>query len=191
MTSQIGQDKFVLEMLKDKREGVFVDIGGGHPVRINNTHLLETEYEWSGISVDLGPPSAYYCHGLSLHGYRNLWSQERKTPIICGNALHLDYSDLFKQHSLPATIDYLSVDLHPPSVTYECLLKVPFSEYKFNVITFETDHYAGSATRDPSRKYLQEQGYVLVKSLPPVPSEEYPWGPHEEQDDCYVHKSLS
>ena len=51
--SQIGQDKLVLKYLKNKKNGTFVDIGCGFPKHINNTYLLESEFNWYGISVDL------------------------------------------------------------------------------------------------------------------------------------------
>tara|TARA_Y100000768_G_C23458310_1_gene442527 strand:+ start:252 stop:419 length:168 start_codon:yes stop_codon:yes gene_type:complete len=45
------QDKFVLNMLKYKKNGYFLEIGSNDPININNTYILEKDYEWNGIMV--------------------------------------------------------------------------------------------------------------------------------------------
>jgi hypothetical protein len=172
--SQIGQDRWVIQTLKKKKNGTYVDIGGGHPVIINNTYGLEKEFNWSGISVDIGPPHTHRCESLSLGDYELFWKKERNN-LICGDALKFDYKNLFKEHKLPKIIDYLSLDLSPPMVTWEVLQKIPFLEYTFNVITFETDFYRDTGTQAPSREFLQNLGYNMVLS--------------NSQDDWYIHES--
>ena len=54
--SQIGQDLFVVAMTRGKCEGSFLEIGAGHPTQGNNTYLLETEYGWSGVSIEMVCP---------------------------------------------------------------------------------------------------------------------------------------
>ena len=51
--SQIGQDRLVVHLTKEKRCGTFVDIGCSRPSLINNTFLLENEYQWTGLSIDI------------------------------------------------------------------------------------------------------------------------------------------
>ena len=38
---QAQQDKFVLNVLNEKKNGYFLEIGSNHPININNTYLLE------------------------------------------------------------------------------------------------------------------------------------------------------
>ncbi|MGH3679615.1 MAG: FkbM family methyltransferase [Natronosporangium sp.] len=52
MTSQCGQDRFVLELLGGMRGGFFLDSGASDGVTVSNTHLLETGYGWTGICVE-------------------------------------------------------------------------------------------------------------------------------------------
>ncbi len=59
--SQHGQDKWVLEVLKGKRNGFFLDSGAGDPTHASNTHALETVYDWNGICVE---PNPYYYEQL-------------------------------------------------------------------------------------------------------------------------------
>lgn len=180
--SQVGQDKWVLKNLNYKQNGVFIDIGSGHPVYINNTFLLEREFGWTGLSFDNGPvgggvPVPKEMEPIKTEEqYINIWKSARATPLICQDALQVDYEEVFKENGLPMIIDYLSMDLEPPLVTYECLLKIPFEEYRFNVITFETDFYRQTQTREPSRELLNRHGYILKKE--------------SRQEDWWVHKSF-
>jgi hypothetical protein len=169
--SQIGQDRLVLKYLKNKKNGTFVDIGCGFPKHINNTYLLETEFDWNGVSVDLIMYSEQ--DGLT-------WNECRKTKLVLNDALTINYSNLFKEINLPINIDYLSMDLEPPDLSLECLYKIPFDEYQFNIITFEVDNNReGDENRiNKSREFLTSKGYTLIGSL------------CSGQDDVYLHNSL-
>ena len=50
--SQACQDIFVLNSLKHKKNGFFLEIGAGHPFFTNNTYILEKNYNWKGIMVE-------------------------------------------------------------------------------------------------------------------------------------------
>jgi hypothetical protein len=169
--SQIGQDRIVLKYLKNKQNGSFVDIGCGFPKYINNTYILESEFNWNGVSVDLHRYSE--TDGLE-------WDNCRSTKLVLHDALTLNYSDIFKENNLPINIDYLSLDLEPPDLSLECLFKIPFDEYYFNIITFEVDkNREGDEKRiNESRTLLTSKGYTLIGSLC--------YG----QDDVYLHNSL-
>lgn len=148
--SQERQDLFVIEQTKGKTNGVFLDIGCAHPIEINNTYLLETEYNWSGVCIDLD----------SKHN--ELW-KNRKAKFLNQDALTIDYNALLASIAIDGIIDYLSLDLEPPSITHECLFKIPFDKYKISVITYEHDRYrAGDIYRVSSREYLTSKGYRLV-----------------------------
>lgn len=169
--SQIGQDRLVLKYLNNKKNGTFIDVGCGYPKYINNTYLLETEFNWDGISID-------------LHMYTEedglIWNDCRKTKLILNDALTLNYSSIFKENNLPINIDYLSMDLEPPDLSLQCLFKIPFDEYTFNIITFEVDkNREGDIKRiTESRDFLTSKGYTLIGSI------------CSGQDDIYLHNSL-
>ncbi|MCT4351746.1 FkbM family methyltransferase [Streptomyces sp. Je 1-79] len=55
MSSQYGQDLFVLQALNGQRGGFFLDSGASDGVDASNTRLLETSYGWSGICVEPNP----------------------------------------------------------------------------------------------------------------------------------------
>ena len=47
--SQVFQDLFVLYFLNCKKNGNFIEIGGGNGVDISNSYLLEKKHKWNGI----------------------------------------------------------------------------------------------------------------------------------------------
>ena len=49
---QAGQDKFVINILKEKCNGFFLEIGSNDPIEINNSYILEKKYNWKGIMIE-------------------------------------------------------------------------------------------------------------------------------------------
>ena len=129
--SQSMQDMFVLSVLDGKRNGVYVEIGADKPRVINNSYLLESQYDWSGVSFEIESDKVDYFNTI------------RKNKCICADATKFDYKSLFDERKYPKQIDYLQLDCDPPQITLECLKKLPLEDYRFSVITFETDLYAG------------------------------------------------
>lgn len=129
--SQSMQDMFVLSILDGKKSGVYVEIGADKPRVINNSYLLESQYDWVGVSFEIEKDKVDYFNSI------------RKNKCICADATKFDYKNLFDERKYPKQIDYLQLDCDPPQITLECLKKLPLEDYRFSVITFETDLYAG------------------------------------------------
>lgn len=154
--SQIGQDLFVINILKEKKNGLFFDIGGGEPIKINNTYLLEKYYNWSGISIDNNAE------------YKVQWdnSDRNSSNYLVDDALTVNYdkllTDLLEKNKTDR-IDYLSIDLEPPEITLQTLLKFPLEKCRFSVITFEHDYYRNNLhILETSRKLFEKHNYKLV-----------------------------
>lgn len=47
-----GIDSLVLNIFNNQKKGIYLDIGCGHPIKNNNTYLLNKK-GWSGINIDL------------------------------------------------------------------------------------------------------------------------------------------
>jgi hypothetical protein len=150
--SQVYQDMFVLSMLNGKENGYYLEVGSDDPFKGSNTCLLEKTFNWKGISIEIKEPEV-----VKFKKYRN-------NPVICRDALSINYSVFLKGINAPSVIDYLQLDCEPPETTYNILLSIPFEEYKFAVITFEHDYYADSYRmyRELSRMFLRSHGYELV-----------------------------
>ena len=148
--SQIYQDMFVLSMHNGKYNGIYLEIGSGDPIYGNNTYLLETNFDWNGISIDI---NKNFC---------NDFKSKRKNECVNINALEYDYNNILNTYG--NIIDYLQLDCDPPNITYSILLKIPFDKIKFGVITYEHDYYNDKTKsyRKKSRDYLNSKGYKLI-----------------------------
>ena len=149
--SQIYQDLFVLAVLDGKKCGTYLEIGAGDPLIGNNTFLLESRYNWTGLSIDLDPK---WSTAFAVGGRKN---------FLLADALSLDFNELLEAKKFGRRIDYLSLDIDPSEQTIQCLEHLPLTEYRFSIITFEHDAYRGSPdARDRSRRLLTNNGYRLV-----------------------------
>lgn len=148
--SQVYQDMFVLTLLNGKKNGTYLELGSNDPFYNNNTALLETVFNWKGISIDIDLETV------------NNFKNSRNNPVICENALSINYENLLNEHKFPQIIDYLSLDCDPPNVSYAALQLILNSNYKFKIITFEHDFYYDKEIKQLSRDLLKSKGYELV-----------------------------
>lgn len=151
--SQSWQDIFILTVLNGKQNGTYIEIGAQHSSIKNNTYLLEKMYGWTGFSIEINP----------IH--KEDWETNRSNPLILADATTLDYSKLIEEHKLPNTIDYLQLDVEPADVTFSVLERIPLNDYRFNVITYEHDLYAGgngAKLQKESRNIFKNAGYKMV-----------------------------
>ena len=149
--SQSMQDMFVLMALDGKRNGVYVELGADLPRIINNTYLLESEFDWSGVSFEYDPEKVTFFNTI------------RRNKCICDDATTFDYKFLFEERNYPKQIDYLQLDLDPAEGTLAALKHLPLDDYRFTAITYETDVYtAGADVQDEEIEYLKSYGYELV-----------------------------
>ena len=149
--SQSMQDMFVLSMLDGKRNGVYVEIGADQPRVISNTYLLEKDFDWSGISFELDADKVAFFNTI------------RKNKCLCEDATLYDYKSLFQKSNYPKQIDYLQLDIDPAEGTLNALKVLPLDDYRFSVITYETDVYSsGADIQDEQIQILESHGYQLV-----------------------------
>lgn len=145
--SQAGQDRFVQALCGSSEGGCYLEIGSGDPALNNNSLFFEKVAHWKGVSVDINA------------SHQKKWSQERKNPLVIGDATKLDYAQILKE--FPQVIDYLSLDIDD---AYDVVLeKIPFDRYQFKVITIEHDAYRfGDKYRLKEREFLKKHGYHLL-----------------------------
>jgi len=156
--SQAGQDLFVLSALNGKRNGFYLEIGAQQPFYQNNTALLETKFDWEGVSIEI------------LSNLCQMFSEQRKNKIICADATNIDYDELLSSFNKGNIVDYLQLDCEPSEVTFNILKLIPFDKYKFRLITYEHDHFVdlSNTYRSKSREYLESKGYkMLVSNVSP------------------------
>lgn len=171
--SEAYQDFFVLTMLNGKKGGTYLEIGSADPFYGNNTALLELDYNWNGISLDINEE------------FVNSFTQSRSNKVLLQDALEVDYHQLLSGLSETNKIDYLQIDCDPPEVTFNILKRIPFDQYKFAVITFEHDFYCdqSESIKYKSREYLISKGYELVISN--ISANDW-----RDYEDWWVHPDL-
>jgi hypothetical protein len=148
--SQAAQDVFALTVNEFKTDGFFVDLGSNEPKTWNNSHLLESQYNWRGILVDYDEYLVNKC------------ARERSSVCLRADLMSKSVTDILDEQNAPEIIDYLSLDLDF-GATLAALQSIDFNKYKFRCVTFEHDAYLkGEEIREPSRKIFEEAGYTLL-----------------------------
>jgi FkbM family methyltransferase len=184
--SQLKQDLFVLSELQFKKNGFFVEFGATNGIDLSNTHLLEKEFNWTGI---LGEPAKSWHKSLgknrtSLIEHKCIWESsnielefnETIDPVYStiSNFNSSDFHasnrkkgskykvktiallDLLRKYNAPKVIDYLSIDTEGSE--YRILKAFDFNQYQFRVITCEHNYHKN---RGKIFHLLSSKGYSL------------------------------
>jgi len=146
--SQAGQESFVLNSLKEKRGGFYLEIGGYHSKNDSNTYILEKEYGWKGVSLEIDKDRS------------DEYNLNRSNLCLNVDATDFNYLEYFKDNDFPNTIDYLQVDIEPAYQSLKALESLPLDKYRFSVITFEHDIYT-----DPDNILVKEKAKELLTGL--------------------------
>lgn len=159
---------FPLKVLNNKKNGVYVELGSSHPINGNNTYTLETQYGWTGLSIDI--------EEKMCDEFNNI----RKNKSVCADALTFNYLKHFEENNFPKQIDYLQVDVDEgytlsgrargnPASSLLALISLPLNQYRFSIIMFEHDElidYKFNSIKNAQREILYSLGYSLVQQYP-------------------------
>lgn len=159
---------FALDILDNKQNGIYVELGAFHSKDGSTTYTMEKDYNWKGVSFEI------------LHDFHKEFTENRSNPCILGDATKFNYTKYFEENNFPDQIDYLQVDIDAgyrddgrpmglPGSSLFGLIAVPLNTYRFSVITFEHDSsidFKNIPIRDASREILYQLGYSLVVQLP-------------------------
>jgi tetratricopeptide (TPR) repeat protein len=150
--SQVFQDMFVLMALNGKTNGKYLEIGAHEPIVHSNTYILENNFSWKGLSLEIDNNLVNKFNGI------------RDNFCLLQDATVANYDKILSDTNWGNDWDYLQLDCEPPHNTFKALQQIPFEKYRFAVITYEHDHYCDETKsyRDKSRKYLKSKGYELV-----------------------------
>jgi hypothetical protein len=152
--SQSLQDVFAFQVCG--ANNTYIEIGGNHPVKKNNTFNLEELHSWKGYSIEFD------------YKWKKDWdTSSRQNPCYFQDALNTDYEKYNIDLNLPMHIGYLSCDIEPPKNTYSALVKVIEQGVTFDCITFEHDAYkSGDDYNKLATEFLTNHGYkVAVKNV--------------------------
>ena len=195
--SQVGQDKWVCEYFKYKREGFFVDIGAADGVDLSNTLYLEKELGWNGICIEalkenfdkLVKNRTVICeHKAAYHKAKTVYflgdGNDGLGGYIAGPNNYTEMveavriEDILKAHNAPKIIDYISLDIEGKEV--QALMGFPFNEYE--VILWTIEHnlhggFTGQMLKAGIKEIMEANGYVIlvenVGTAPQYPMEDW------------------
>lgn len=172
--SQLGQDLFVYDLLKDQKQNecTYLEFGGQNPRKGNNTYNLELQ-GWKGLSFDIKKQLI------------PMWKKYRKNPLLIQDTTTTNWNKIFDNYSyLKSPIDYLSFDVD--DATKKTLLNFPFDKIRFKIITFEHNLYIEPKLKKLSVDFFKSLGYILVCENISIRN-----GPLEDWwvDEKYIDKS--
>lgn len=147
-----NQDLFVITILKGKRLGSYIEMGSRDPIVKNNTYMLERDFNWSGVSFDID--SLYF----------EMFNSTRINKTFLEDATQVDITKYISNRY----VDYISLDLEPPTNTLAALENIINYNVDFAVLTFEHDSYkikngvSGKDIKQKAYKLLTNLGYVRI-----------------------------
>ena len=196
--SQWGEDKFISEYFKEKKKGIYLDIGCFHPFMYSNTCLLNKK-GWRGINLDINPTSIDLFN-ISRPKDINLCttiSEQKKffdiyydDPFSPMNTLDKEFYKSLKNKSLKEAkkltvesksikeildiskikqnIDFINIDVE--GMDYKILKDINLNQLKPALISIETHNVDGSASKDFESiiKLMNENGFSIHKRVGPT-----------------------
>lgn len=203
--SQDNQDYIVYNsFFKDKTDGIFCDVGGNHPLNINNTRYFE-EQGWSGYVFEPLPymkplweehrQAMFFPYAASDKEGKVVFSIVKDTTgwedmlSFVKETRDIDYGydseevtvqtrplkDVFREKNI-MHIDYMSIDVEGHELNV--IKGIDFSKVEINVLTIENNSACCPIYGDDKiRKVMFDNNYVL-------------WGRIVGLDDIYVRKDF-
>jgi hypothetical protein len=145
---------FALRLSGDKDNGTYVEIGSSHWLEGNHTYMLEKEFGWRGVGIEI---ESHYVYK---------YNENRSNPCIQADAKTFNWDKYFEENNFPNQIDHLSIDID--NGNFLSLINMPLSRYRFSTIVIENlDHFDTSSRikiNDEIKSVLLRYNYTLIGS---------------------------
>ena len=200
--SQLEQDLEVIKFYNNKKNGYFIEIGASDGIKLSNTYLLETKFDWTGICVEPLPnkidalkknrPNSI-CINKAVYSTSGLYipfSISNENDLLSGIS---DYITCFKKvvNSNKKDINVETITLNdileqnnsPLIIDYlsldtegtefEILKSINFNKYMFGIMHIEHNYI--EPLRTNIKEFLESNNYIFYKD--------------NQFDDIYIHKT--
>tara|TARA_Y100000996_G_scaffold397398_1_gene364390 strand:+ start:449 stop:1120 length:672 start_codon:yes stop_codon:yes gene_type:complete len=180
--SQCGEDLFIKNFFRNKRNGKFVDLGAYNPIKYNNTYLLYQK-GWTGINIDLNETSIDQFNIIRKKDkniiaaisdkkiktkvyFENLFSplntlvKNFNSEISEKNFKYMKtkkFEDLIKRR-----IDFINIDIE--GMDFKVLKSINLKFYKPKLICIEI---FGKKNVKIVKNYLKNKKYFYIKKIGP------------------------
>ena len=177
--SQARQDELILRLLRQKRNGYFIDLAANDAVHLSNSLALERHYGWHGLCIE---PNPMYWKNLSYRACQTVGAvvgarrdevvHFRYTAAAYGGIVGFDNGarwqreavpqstvplhEIFQRYHVPREIDYLSLDVE--GAESFILMALPLQEYRIKLITAER-------LKGEVRHFLKNHSYDFAQRL--------------------------
>ncbi len=198
--SQSDQDKWVLEFLKFKRKGFFIEIGAYDGIQTSNTYTMEKFFDWDGICIEANPH--VFPQLVSNRKSKNLNVAVNDYYGKCfflgdkitkeGFEIPCDTLDnLLTQNECPKNIDYISIDIE--GYEYAVLKNFDFSKWNIGLMTVEHNLYMGKEENINNKNniynLLSRNGFTRVVDNAPC-LDQTPQYFNQPYEDWYINNKL-
>lgn len=198
--SQSNQDKWVLEFLKFKTNGFFVEIGAYDGIVSSNTYTMEKFLDWDGICIEANPE--FYPQLVSNRKSRNLIIAVNDYSGECffdegkitekGIKVTCDTLDnILTKNDCPINIDYISIDIEGHE--YVALKNFDFSKWNIGMMTVEHNLYMGKEENINNKNniynLLSRNGFTRVVDNAPC-LDQTPQYFNQPYEDWYINNKL-
>jgi FkbM family methyltransferase len=186
--SQLQQDLNVINYYNHKRRGYFVEIGASDGIKLSNTYLLETQFNWKGICVEpilstysqlkINRPNSI-CIDKAVYNRSDMLVDffiSKDDELYSGIADHLtshkamvENNKIWEKTKTITLLDLLNqakapkfieyLSLDTEGSEYEILKAFDFSKYEFGII--DVEHNYIEPQRSQIRDLLEGNGYVF------------------------------
>lgn len=187
--SQNGQDKYLLSVIGEKKNGYFVELGACDGELYSNSFYFEKVLNWNGILIE---PNPIYWENLNKN--RNCHVSNKLCDKVSGNEVdfllsdamsgiindnpgywvkyHIEkdkiklktslLSEVLDEFKAPLNIDFLSLDVEGSE--YDILSTFPFDKYTFNFMCIEhNQRWRKDDNKFKIRDILINNGYELIR----------------------------
>ena len=196
--SQWGEDQFISEYFRDKKKGIYLDIGCFNPFMYSNTCLLHKK-GWAGINIDINPTSIDLFNIARPNDFNicTTINDEKKSFEVFLDDLFsplntLDkkfYRNLGKSSStnkknlsivsksideimilsgVTKNIDFINIDVEGSD--YKILTQIKIYKLNPKLISIETHNVDGSESENfhNIHQYLVKHNYTIFKRVGPT-----------------------
>jgi FkbM family methyltransferase len=129
--SQYKQEEFVLNYFNNKKDGIFIELGGLDGIRHSNTFLLEKKYNWRGLMIE---PSPSLFNELKMN--RNVFAEN----ILVGNIKQENIDFLYIEDKTKCIgLQGILENYHPKHLERAIreLNNAPYEIKKLNMVTLQ------------------------------------------------------
>tara|TARA_B100000989_G_scaffold268419_1_gene223118 strand:+ start:1675 stop:2391 length:717 start_codon:yes stop_codon:yes gene_type:complete len=196
--SQWGEDKFIVEFFKEKKNGVYLDIGCFNPFMYSNTCLLYKK-GWSGINIDINPTSIDLFNiarprdinlCTTINNKKKIFKIYQDDPFSPVNTLNEKFfkdleikfnknnkilsvesksiDEVMKICQTKKNIDFINIDVEGSD--YQVLTQIKLDQLKPKLISIETHNPDGSESENcPNiQEFLKKNNFIIYKRVGPT-----------------------